>query len=353
MQKNGAHSSNFTAKIPPSHPQTLDTEDHAAVLAIEVDLVPTILSVSRGEPQILVSSYEDEGRTRWRLPTVTYRTETADCLSKALRDGIFEATGVRLGYTDQLATSLVADNRNHDGATAGRHPRLHVSYVALSGEKSNPHGMVRGRHSWMPLYALLPWEDWRSGRPGIIRNVIEPHLERWRAAAPEFEESRNNSVRVSFGTCQGGWDEEKVAERLSLLFGADGLDEVLREHQTVRRPMRDDAAARPADYDERHLRYVANALSHMRTRIKVKPLVFEMVPERFTLYELQQTVEAILGPPLHKQNFRRLVEHMGLVEPTGEIKSHTGGRPAQLFRFRPSVVLEHVHPGMRVRGARL
>ena len=43
-------------------------------------------------------------------------------------------------------------------------------------------------------------------------------------------------------------------------------------------------------------------------RSNIGPVVFELMPDEFTLYELQKTVEAILGPHLHKQNFRRLVE---------------------------------------------
>ena len=58
------------------------------------------------------------------------------------------------------------------------------------------------------------------------------------------------------------------------------------------------------------------------------------MPGEFTLTELQHTVEAISGRHLHKQNFRRLVETGGLVEPTGEFRLRTGGRPAQLFKFR-------------------
>ena len=352
MQKNGAETSTFDPKVAHRHAQSLETDDDVSPAAFEIDLVATILSVSRGEPQILVAYDEVDGRTRWRLPTVRFSADDEDCLSKAVRDGIYEQTGIRLGYVDQLSTDLVAKS-NHDGTSHGGARRLNISYVALSGEKSNPHGLMRGRHTWMPLYAIFPWEDFRSGRPLIIRNVIEPHLDKWSGSMPEAEDSRRNNVRVCFGTCQGGWDEEKVGERLTLLLGADGLQDLLREHQHVRRAVaRDDAAVRPADYDERHLRYVADALSHMRTRIKVKPLVFEMVPERFTLYELQQTVEAILGPPLHKQNFRRIVEQQRLVEETGGTTSETGGRPARLFRFRREILDERAAGGTKLPRTR-
>ena len=62
--------------------------------------------------------------------------------------------------------------------------------------------------------------------------------------------------------------------------------------------------------------------------------------------------EAILGPHLHKQNFRRLVESGGLVEPTAEQRLRTGGRPARLYRFRRDVLLERLAPGVRVKAGR-
>ena len=58
------------------------------------------------------------------------------------------------------------------------------------------------------------------------------------------------------------------------------------------------------------------------------------MPAAFTLSALQRTVEAIAGVPLHKQNFRRMVERTGLVEGLGRFDAETGGRPAELFRFR-------------------
>jgi hypothetical protein len=63
-------------------------------------------------------------------------------------------------------------------------------------------------------------------------------------------------------------------------------------------------------------------------------VVFEVMPEAFTLLELQRTVEAISGMRLHKQNFRRMIERTGLVEGLGRQRVETGGRPAELFQYR-------------------
>jgi hypothetical protein len=99
-----------------------------------------------------------------------------------------------------------------------------------------------------------------------------------------------------------------------------------------------------------HRRILATAIARLRAKLKYRPVVFELMPDEFTLTELQRTVEAISGRHLHKQNFRRLVETAALVEPTGETSTTTGGRPAALFRFRREVVQERPAPGLRLGG---
>jgi hypothetical protein len=88
-------------------------------------------------------------------------------------------------------------------------------------------------------------------------------------------------------------------------------------------------------------------MGRLRGKLKYRPVVFELMPAIFTLLDLQRTVEAVAGPLLHKQNFRRLVEKAGLVERTGQFASRTGGRPAELFRFRREVLVERPAPGLR------
>jgi len=102
--------------------------------------------------------------------------------------------------------------------------------------------------------------------------------------------------------------------------------------------------------DADHCRILAAAIGRLRGKLRYRPVVFELMQSEFTLFDLQRTVEAILGPHLHKQNFRRLVESVGLVEPTGEVRTHTGGRPARLYRFRREVLLERAAPGVRVKA---
>lgn len=65
------------------------------------------------------------------------------------------------------------------------------------------------------------------------------------------------------------------------------------------------------------------------------PIAFRLLPGAFTLSELQEVYEAILGRTLHKASFRRALQSARLVMPTREWRSEGRGRPAQLYKFVP------------------
>ena len=101
-----------------------------------------------------------------------------------------------------------------------------------------------------------------------------------------------------------------------------------------------------------HRRILATAVSRLRGKLKYRPVVFELMPERFTLSALQQTCEALLGLTLHKQNFRRALDRAGLVEGTGAMETSTGGRPAELFRFRREILRRRIVSGVATPARR-
>jgi len=70
-------------------------------------------------------------------------------------------------------------------------------------------------------------------------------------------------------------------------------------------------------------------------RLDQAPIAFRLLPPTFTLSELQQMYELLLGKRLHKASFRRALQAAWLVEPTDEWRSEGRGRPAQLFRYLP------------------
>ena len=175
------------------------------------------------------------------------------------------------------------------------------------------------------------------------------------AATPPTSRSARSGApsgsRLGFGI-GGGWDEEKVLERYELLYEAGLVAEADARRPARRRSNGRDLPelGRPMEFD--HRRILATALGRLRGKLKYRPVVFELLPPEFTLSTCRQTVEAISGTLLHKQNFRRLVEQGGLVEVTGNVSTETGGRPARLYRFRREVVLERPAPGLRVKPGR-
>lgn len=87
---------------------------------------------------------------------------------------------------------------------------------------------------------------------------------------------------------------------------------------------------------------LAAAVALLRDRMDLAPVAFRLLPPTFTLSELQEMYELLLGRRLHKASFRRALQAAYLVEPTDEWRSEGRGRPAQLFRYAPR----------RKRGAR-
>ena len=81
-----------------------------------------------------------------------------------------------------------------------------------------------------------------------------------------------------------------------------------------------------------HAAILAVALARLRGKLRYRPIGFSLLPEAFTLADLQALYETVLGRPLDKRNFRRKVESMGILVPTGA-ERRGPHRAAALFRF--------------------
>ena len=88
-----------------------------------------------------------------------------------------------------------------------------------------------------------------------------------------------------------------------------------------------------------HADILAYALRRLRYKLEYTAVGFELLPERFTLSEIQHTYELILGERLDKRNFRRRLLQAGVIEPTPQVRSGEG-RPARLYRYRPDAIAE-------------
>jgi hypothetical protein len=265
-------------------------------------------------------------------------------LELALRGWVRAQTGIEVGYAEQLYT--FGDRHRDPRETAGGPRAVSVAYLALVRE-----GRLAGAHpaQWRGVYEFFPWEDWRDGRPAVIGEAIVPALDRWARQAGDRAglAARRERAEIVFGLGGASWDGERVLERYELLYEVGLVAEAQRDGAP-----RDEAPrlARPMALD--HRRILATALGRLRGKLKYRPVVFELLPESFTLLQLQRAVEALAGVRLHKQNFRRLVEQGGLVEGTGRLEPQTGGRPAERFRFRREVLRERPAPGVGLPGAR-
>lgn len=95
----------------------------------------------------------------------------------------------------------------------------------------------------------------------------------------------------------------------------------------------------PSLYSDHNL-MVSNALAQIRRRINTEPIVFNLLPELFTLTQLQRVYEAILGSSIDKRNFRKRVKQIEFIEKTEFIDKTTSRRGAALYRFNKNVYLE-------------
>jgi hypothetical protein len=203
---------------------------------------------------------------------------------------------------------------------------------------------------WRDWYDYFPWEDRRSST-AMVDDEIAPRLIAWADAGQDGETSRTRRqrARLAFGLDQGDWNEEWALQRYELLYEAGLIPEAARDRglPSDRQLLR---SGRMMIHD--HRRILATGLSRLRAKIKYRPVVFELMPPTFTLLQLQRAVEALAGRPLHKQNFRRLVDAQGLVEETGDMLTETGGRPARLVRFRREVIAQRAVAGTRLALSR-
>ena len=89
-----------------------------------------------------------------------------------------------------------------------------------------------------------------------------------------------------------------------------------------------------------HAEIVEYAYTRLRYKLEYTSVGFQLLPDVFTLTELQKAYEIILGELLDKRNFRRKILSAEILTETGEKKKESEGRPAMLYRYREDAVAE-------------
>ncbi|CAN5211342.1 NAD regulator [soil metagenome] len=317
-------------------------------LSVVIGLSAVVVAIQDGEAVVLTVRPHDPRTSRVStsqgLPFGSFDPNGHRTFELGLRAFVTEQTGFDLGYVEQLYTF---GDKGRDapladvGAGAAR--VISVGYLALTPAAVDSSARDV---AWSPWTRFFPWEDWRHGRPTVIDDVIAPALAAWAGGS----EARLSRARLSFSLDGGRWNEERVLERYELLYEAGLVFEAARDR--ARTDGTEPSDARPSSsvlgepMISDHRRILATGLGRLRGKLRYRPVVFELMPAEFTLFALQRGVEAIAGVLLHKQNFRRGLDRAGLVEGLGRLEPGTGGRPAELFRFRREQVSAGPAPGL-------
>ncbi|PSB14492.1 NUDIX hydrolase [filamentous cyanobacterium CCP2] len=82
-----------------------------------------------------------------------------------------------------------------------------------------------------------------------------------------------------------------------------------------------------------HNQILATALNRLKNKVRYEPIGFELLPKKFTLFQLQKLYETILGHELDKRNFRKKILKMGLLRELDEVQQDVPHRAAKLYEF--------------------
>ena len=296
-----------------------------APIGVRIGLSAVIIALHDRQAAVLTTHAPDGSHALPFGPFDPVRDRTFEL---ALRAFVTAQTGFPLGFVEQLYT-FGDIGRASPRATPGpvRAREVSVGYLTLTRDSASPQLGQSGQDArWTPLFDIFPWEDWRNGPPAILASLVSA-LNNWAGS----DARKLARVQSLFATSENTrWNEERVLERYELLYEAGLVEESRRDHG------RDDTPSLilndlPMASD--HRRIAATGLGRLRSKLKYRPVLFDLMGEEFTLSNLQAAAEAVSGLSLHKQNFRRGVERTGLVTPTGRFATDTGGRPAELFGY--------------------
>jgi 8-oxo-dGTP diphosphatase len=174
----------------------------------------------------------------------------------------------------------------------------------FEGQYAIPGGFIRGDESLEEAALRELYEE--TG----VRNVF---LEQLYTFGDPKRDPRGRVITVAYYALI-------ASDKLSLVAGADAAEAQWFPASSVP----------PVAFD--HKSILDYTLERLRNKLEYTTVGFQLLPEKFTLGELQAVYEAILGRPLDKRNFRRKLALLGILKPLREWQ-RTGRKPARLFRF--------------------
>ena len=140
----------------------------------------------------------------------------------------------------------------------------------------------------------------------------------------------------AFGSIDRDPGERVVSIAYYALINVKDYDEQLRKEHQLEWV---DINNLPPLYSD-HNEMVRQALRRMRLKMHSEPIGFRLLPQLFTLTQLQHLYEAVGGQEIDKRNFRKRIKEMGFIEKTELIDKLSSKRGAALYRFNKKVYNE-------------
>ena len=140
----------------------------------------------------------------------------------------------------------------------------------------------------------------------------------------------------AFGNLDRDPGERVVSVAYYALINVKDYDEKLRKQHEVEWVNIEEIPPMYSDHND----MVRKARKLMQQKMKHNPVGFELLPDLFTLTQLQRLYEAVNGEDIDKRNFRKRIKEMEFIEKTDLIDKKTSKRGAALFRFNKKVFNE-------------
>lgn len=90
-----------------------------------------------------------------------------------------------------------------------------------------------------------------------------------------------------------------------------------------------------------HNKIITDALESLRGELRSEPLCFELLPKKFTLRQMQDIYESVLGESMDNRNFRKKIRPYEFLIPLPEKEKGVNHKPAQLYRFDEKIYEKH------------
>lgn len=178
---------------------------------------------------------------------------------------------------------------------------------------------------------------------GALWVALAREGDRWRLPGATLE-TRESLDAAALRAMQAGLGaEHRYVEQLYSLAGDGGAPTVTVAYLGIADPTVPELAASVAAWQPvqalpqlptADARIIDYAVVRLRAKLGYTTIAFHLLPVTFSLSELQQVYETVLGQQLDKRNFRRRIQSAEILEATEETRREGSHRPARLFRFR-------------------